>query len=228
MSFIDKGNIRIFPSSNRGVDSGQFGNNFATEYNLSSIVNKLLSQYIGGKNGFLISSYPEDDDVVIKKLPPDLSEESADVGPHGAQPAEFNIAGYFIEVSSWKDLVIVASQNTSEPESPEVAGSDTDSSFVQFYKDSNGIHAIIFLYDEEAADKSYVYMEGNDGGDTSGSSTEHIGEENGTAHKAVTLQLLEKYSGSDGEGYKLCQGSKLSFTNFRLDDGDLDSTPFKS
>ena len=230
MNFISKGNIRIFPSSNRGVDSGQFGNNFATEYNLSSIVNKLLSQYIGGKNGFLISSYPEDDD--------ELTEDNK------KKPAEFNIAGYFIEVSSWKDLIEVATSDSnkftsedSTPTSPPSTNESLDlpgatnpgegggSSFVQFYTLSNNIYARLFLYPGDSVDKSYTYMEGKDDGDTSGGGTKNIGTENEESRIPVTLQLLES---DDGISYRLCQSSKLSFTNFRLDDGDLDSTPFKN
>ena len=149
------------------------------------------------------------------------------------KPAEFNIAGYFIEVSSWNDLIAVASQNDSEPMSPSPAVNDDGepeslnggSSFVQFYTKDKGIWAKVFLYPGDSADKSYTYMEGKDDGDTSGGGTKNIGTENEESRTPVTLQLLES---DDGISYRLCQSSKLSFTNFRLDDGDLDSTPFKN
>lgn len=87
MGYVSQENIRIFPSSSRGVNSGHFGDNFVTEYNLSSIVNKLLDPKI---SGFLITT--------------DIK----------ANPVEFNIGGYFVSVSGgWQVIVDAANGNSS-------------------------------------------------------------------------------------------------------------------
>lgn len=81
--------IRIFPSSGRSSDTNRYGDNFVTEYNLSSIVNKLLQP---GLSGFIISdSTGSDYDGV----------------------AEFNIQGYFISVDSWNNIINAATGATT-------------------------------------------------------------------------------------------------------------------
>lgn len=90
MGYVSQENIRIFPSSSRGVNSGHFGDNFVTEYNLSSIVNKLLDPNI---NGFLITT--------------DIK----------ADPVEFNIGGYFVSVGGGWQKIVDASNNESSDDS---------------------------------------------------------------------------------------------------------------
>lgn len=76
--------IRIFPSSGRSSDTNRYGDNFVTEYNLSSIVNKLLQP---GLSGFIISD---------------------STGSNYDGVAEFNIHGYFISVDSWNSIINAA------------------------------------------------------------------------------------------------------------------------
>lgn len=78
--------IRIFPSSNRDVHTDQYGDNFVTEYNLSSLINKLID---ASAQGFVISTS-------TKKLTADATHTA---------PAEFNIAGYFIHVDEWETII---------------------------------------------------------------------------------------------------------------------------
>ena len=78
--------IRIFPSSNRDVNTDRYGDNFVTEYNLSSLINKLIDT---SAQGFVISTS-------TKKLATDTTYTA---------PAEFNIAGYFIHVDEWETII---------------------------------------------------------------------------------------------------------------------------
>ena len=78
--------IRIFPSSNRDVNTDRYGDNFVTEYNLSSLINKLIDTSV---QGFVISTS-------TKKLATDTTHTA---------PAEFNIAGYFIHVDEWETII---------------------------------------------------------------------------------------------------------------------------
>ena len=89
MSNVESNQIRIFPSSNR--TAGNNGTNFLTEYNLSSIVNKLLMPYNGANsNGFLITTDINDNYI------------------------EFNIGGYFVNVA--KSAIVNAINNSSGEE----------------------------------------------------------------------------------------------------------------
>lgn len=249
MSYVNSNNIRIFPSSNRGVNSGHFGNNFATEYNLSSIVNKLLSPYIGGESGFLIS-------------------HSLD-GTLPAGSAEFNIGGYFIEVGSWSDVIAAALANPNNSTDTEVV----QSSFVTFtcketssgnriYLEKEGesskliqyesseseysgtgpyyIEATISVADVSAnatdlsenstvlEDKSYRVMQGEDAtqAEENIASTSTL-----STDETFTLRLIDCESAGAAtitsiSNWKLHDESRLSFVNFRVDDGDLDGSPF--
>ena len=78
--------IRIFPSSNRDVTTDRYGDNFVTEYNLSSLINKLIDTSV---QGFVISTS-------TKKLATDTTHTAS---------AEFNIAGYFIHVDEWETII---------------------------------------------------------------------------------------------------------------------------
>lgn len=73
--------IRIFPSSNRDVSTDRYGDNFVTEYNLSSLINKLID---ASSSGFVISTT---------------------TGTNYTAAAEFNIAGYFIHVDQWNTII---------------------------------------------------------------------------------------------------------------------------
>lgn len=194
MSNIKSNSIRIFPSSNRGVNTSKFGNNFVTEYNLSSIVNKLLAP---GVDGFLISTKTEDEG----------SEEYSGV-------AEFNIGGYFVSVSSWYDIIQAATSSS------EVDTNDDYQNFVTFskvsddgYADKEIISASITLRNDDASggnsDDSYTKIVGNDnvGIDSTVSSD--------TDEVTISLNLLIKES----EKWVLFPDSMLKFTNISIDDG---------
>lgn len=126
--------IRIFPSSKRATTSGHYGDNFVTEYNLSSIINKLLYQTgasTNSQNGFLITTNPNDDNI------------------------EFNIGGYF--VTTPKSAIINAINNNSS------GGGDTAyQNFVTFSVADNVVSASINIIDGADEEEAYRYMVGSD------------------------------------------------------------------
>ena len=124
---------RIFPSSRRTDSSGHYGDNFVTEYNLSSIINKLLYQEgasTNSQNGFLITTNPSDDNI------------------------EFNIGGYF--VTAPKSAILNAINNDS-------SGGDTAyQNFVTFSVADNVVSASINIIDGANSEEAYRYMSGSD------------------------------------------------------------------
>ncbi len=133
--------IRIFPSSRRTVSSGHYGDNFVTEYNLSSIINKLLYQAgasTNSQNGFLITTNPNDDNI------------------------EFNIGGYF--VTAPKSAILNAINNNSSG-----GGETSYQNFVTFSVADNVVSASINIIGDTGSEEAYRYMEGSD--DVSASAT---------------------------------------------------------
>lgn len=126
--------IRIFPSSRRTDSSGHYGDNFVTEYNLSSIINKLLYQAgasTNSQNGFLITTNPNDDNI------------------------EFNIGGYFVKAP--KSAILNAINNVS-------SGGDTAyQNFVTFSVADNVVSASINIIGDTGSEEAYRYMGGSDG-----------------------------------------------------------------
>ena len=131
--------IRIFPSSKRATTSGHYGDNFVTEYNLSSIINKMLYQTgasTNSQNGFLIttninSENPNEDNI------------------------EFNIGGYFVTAPI--GAIINAINNDS-------SGGDTAyQDFVTFSVSDNVVNASINIVDGANSEEAYSYMGGSDG-----------------------------------------------------------------
>lgn len=187
-------NIRIFPSSGRSVQSSHYTDNFVTEYNLSSVVNKLLLQgyasndapatvtYGGGSvpvNGFLISTDPGDEDV------------------------EFNINGYFISVPK-ADI-----KNAVGNAAAVSAAYYQD--FVWFDKDSAG-HVCAFITFAEAED-SDVGLKHVDGSDMQVEAGANI-QVSKTPSYALPI-----YTNTDCTA--LVSTSKLRFNNINIDDGNL-------
>lgn len=185
--------IRIFPSSNRSSNSGHYTDNFVTEYNLSSIINKLLLQgydrngaptslnfgedpnnYTANVNGFVISdSFSEDADF------------------------DFNINGYFISVRG-ADII-----NT--------AGTDKGQSFVWFDTDVDKKYICACIQINTSADEKGLYrLEGKEG--ESGTSFSLTSKGN-----IIALPLLINSGGT----YSVVPTSKLRLTNFAIDDGEL-------
>lgn len=135
--------IRIFPSSRRTDGSGHYGDNFVTEYNLSSIINKLLCQTGAStnyQNGFLITTN-------INSANPD------------GDNIEFNIGGYFVTVPI--GAIINAINNVE-------SGGDTDyQNFVTFNVADNIVSASINIIGEANSEEAYRYMGGKDGASAS-------------------------------------------------------------
>lgn len=212
MAYTNSSDIRIFPSSDRDVTiTSQYGTNFITEYNLSSIVNKLIcgGTTIGENNanhkpqisgtdtslttsslhGFIISpSYNATKVITVN---------SEDV-------LEFNLHGYFISVS-----VQSVTSNAADTFSYASPGKGNQN-FVQFVKVSNRIYAVITCRDKGLDDKSYAKLLGTDTGVdiTFNSETDSV----------YWLALL---TGS-GSSWTVCKDSYIQFQNMsRIDDGEL-------
>lgn len=132
--------IRIFPSSNRDVTTDRYGDNFVTEYNLSSLINKLIDT---SAQGFVISTS-------MKKLAADTTHTA---------PAEFNIAGYFIHVDEWETII-------NPDRRKNLNNSQT---FVNFTEDDNitYIAARINIDKPEGASEAYWRLSGQDNTDSS-------------------------------------------------------------
>lgn len=138
--FLYNNKIRIFPSSNRDVNTDRYGDNFVTEYNLSSLINKLIDT---SAQGFVISTS-------MKKLAADTTHTA---------PAEFNIAGYFIHVDEWETII-------NPDKRKNLNNSQT---FVNFTEDDNNtyIAARINIDKPEGASEAYWRLSGQDNTDSS-------------------------------------------------------------
>lgn len=134
--------IRIFPSSNRDVNTDRYGDNFVTEYNLSSLINKLIDT---SAQGFVISTS-------TKKLATDTTHTA---------PAEFNIAGYFIHVDEWETII-----------NPDKRKNLNNSQTFVNFKDvvegnSTYIAARVNIDKPEGASEAYWRLSGQDNTDSS-------------------------------------------------------------
>lgn len=124
--------IRIFPSSKRDAGTTRYGDNFITEYNLSSVTNKLL--YSAGastnsQNGFLITTNPSSDEI------------------------EFNIGGYFITVT--KQSILNAINNVDN-------GGTNYQNFVTFSVSRGVVYAHMRTTPGASTEEAYVCMSGSD------------------------------------------------------------------
>lgn len=134
--------IRIFPSSNRDVKTDRYGDNFVTEYNLSSLINKLIDT---GAQGFVISTS-------TKKLATDTTHTA---------PAEFNIAGYFIHVDEWETIINPDKRN-------KLNNSQTFVNFKDIVEgNSTYIAARVNIDKPEGASEAYWRLSGQDNTDSS-------------------------------------------------------------
>lgn len=184
--------IRIFPSSNRDVTTDRYGDNFVTEYNLSSLINKLIDT---SAQGFVISTS-------TKKLATDE--------PYTA-PAEFNIAGYFIHVDKWKTIIDAAN------EGDKGNNLNTSQTFVNFLKVTEGnntyIAARIIIDKPEGASEAYWKLRGQDNTDNSTSTF----IEDPT--NMLTLKLLLNVGNEENPNWIINPDAKLKFSNISIDDG---------
>ena len=134
--------IRIFPSSNRDVNTDRYGDNFVTEYNLSSLINKLIDTSV---QGFVISTS-------TKKLVTDTTHTAS---------AEFNIAGYFIHVDEWETII-------NPDKRKNLNNSQTFVNFKDVVEgDSTYIAARIIIDKLEGASEAYWKLRGQDNTDNS-------------------------------------------------------------
>lgn len=188
--------IRIFPSSNRDVTTDRYGDNFVTEYNLSSLINKLIDT---SAQGFVISTS-------TKKLATDE--------PYTA-PAEFNIAGYFIHVDKWKTIIDAAN------EGDKGNNLNTSQTFVNFLKVTEGnntyIAARIIIDKPEGASEAYWKLRGQDSTDNSTSTFSE--DPTNMLTLMLTLKLLLNVGNEENPNWIINPDAKLKFSNINIDDG---------
>lgn len=194
---IPSNSLRIFPISHRSPEANCYTDNFITEYNLSSLINRLLLRNYSA-NGTPTEVTLNGEKVKINGFV--ISDEIPAAGTQGN--FEFNINGYFVSVN----MDVLRSSLTS----PVTSTSYQD--FVWFenvYVDNlqkNAVCAFIKV-NTDNVERGLHYIEGSD--DTKATFTSK------QANYALPLYYIE-----DGKE-KIVQTSKLRLTNFALDDGDL-------
>ena len=137
MANVESNSIRIFPSTDRGSNTNAYLDNFVTEYNLSSIVNKLLKSSGVSANterGFLITT--------------------DSIGSSGI--IEFNIAGYF--VSTTPEAILKGLNGAT----PETGAETAYENFVRFSVDDNKVIAEISIITNDG-NYQYSQIGGQDG-----------------------------------------------------------------
>lgn len=183
--------IRIFPSSNRDVNTSRYGDNFVTEYNLSSLINKLLISEINGSNsesaGFVISTS-------MKKVTTDGVTH-----PYGGV-ADFNIAGYFIHVDTWNAII-----DSNEREKLNKA--QTFVNFTESIEDSKD-YIVAQIKIDNSGQEAYWRLVGED------SRSSGSGEMDKPTYR---LKLLLKV----GDNWIINPDAKLKFSNINIDDGRI-------
>ena len=213
MAYTNSNDIRIFPSSDRdiGVES-QYGTNFITEYNLSSIVNKLICGGTSIGEGNANYEFPAESSNTTSNLhgfiisPPFNATSS--IPASADSNIEFNLHGYFITtkistvINSGKDNTSFAS--TSPGESTQ--------NFVQFVQNGDYIYAVIACRDRGLPDISYAKLVGADGSSSTGTTY------NSDTDSIYWLALLE----GSGDSWEICKDSYIQLQNMsRIDDGEL-------
>ena len=187
--------IRIFPSSNRSSNSGHYTDNFVTEYNLSSIVNKLLLQGYN-KNGAPTS-------VVYNGVSVPINGFIISDNPT-ATTIDFNINGYFINVSRSDILNAIGSEKITPSET-------LYQDFIWFEEINNRVYALAKFTNTNGEEEGLKHLDGTD------SNTSTTIDKTVTAtDDVVALPLYETNSCT-----AFVPTSKLRLTNFAIDDGEL-------
>lgn len=185
--------IRIFPSSNRDVNTDRYGDNFVTEYNLSSLINKLIDT---SAQGFVISTS-------TKKLAADTTHTA---------PAEFNIAGYFIHVDEWETII-------NPDKRKNLNNSQTFVNFKDVVEGNNTYIAARINIDKpevapgKESQEAYWKLRGQD--NTSNSTSTFIEDPT----NMLTLKLLLNVGNEKNPNWIINPDAKLKFSNINIDDG---------
>ena len=109
---IPSNSLRIFPISHRSPEANCYTDNFITEYNLSSLINRLLLRNYSA-NGTPTEVTLNGEKVKINGFV--ISDEIPAAGTQGN--FEFNINGYFVSVN----MDVLRSSLTSPVTSPQGA-----------------------------------------------------------------------------------------------------------
>lgn len=214
MAYTNSSDIRIFPSSDRdiGVES-QYGTNFITEYNLSSIVNKLIcgGTSIDTNNANYSPKIPGTDTTLTTNnlhgfiISPPFDATKV-IAANSTDVLEFNLHGYFISIQV--QSILDGRTNKFEYTQPE----DGKQNFVQFVESDSKIYAVIACRDKVSGDKSYAKLLGADGSS---------GETPSFSSDTDNVYWLALLRGS-GSSWTICKDSYIQFQNMsRIDDGEL-------
>ena len=209
MSNVESNLIRIFPSTDRGSNTNAYLDNFITEYNLSSVVNKLLKYRVsninvetGAETGFLIT------------MPGDVKQDG---GSYDSSVIEFNIGGYYVTTT------IGAILRSLNGVTPETGAETAYENFVRFYVNGGKVVAKITILPNKSK-YQYSQIGGQDGVDIDNNEAS-LGDINADDDATPVTYSLPIFNVSGGKGTyaytSLCAESKLRFTNINIDDGVL-------
>lgn len=213
MNTLPSSNVRIFPASNRSTESQQFGTNFVTEYNLSSIINKLMyNGEVKTVNLGLVEEYTVRGFLISNNI--------------SDNPFEFNIGGYFVSVSgstSNEGNAVQLIINQLKSNSDSNVGMESFVKFICIPQDDDDTVGIVYAYidivQDENAEESFRYVNGTDV-DATGNNVD-----NAVTRYALPLFNVSIKTSGDTTTYSLSSlywQSQLRLTNFAIDDGDLD------
>lgn len=221
MAYIDGSNLRIFPASNRSAD-GQQNNNWLTEFNLSSIVNQLVTGT--DIQGFVITEGVTPSGILPKGARVD---NKITINDEVNQSLEFNIAGYYFQVASISNLVkIVDGGEATKPTSylaftKRLIESTSDSD----YSEGDIVYsATAYL----STDAQYKVLLGNDeggaiqeGGD--GITLDLFYKRNEEyyipASSRINFRGIQTFKHKDTRTQFTVKGAQI--TNYVIDDGEL-------
>lgn len=227
MAHINGSNLRIFPASNRSA-ADQQNNNWLTEFNLSSIVNQLISGT--DIKGFVITAGDSESTISLRAGEPqpdspgtsnasatEVLEKGvlADSFIKASSSIEFNIAGYYFQVKSVQDIVNACNnQSVTNP-----------ASYLTFSKDGSNMYiATAHL----SGDKQYRVLLGSDSDDTDPTGGEDIKlnlfyEKNGKyyipASSRINFSGIQTFKHKDTRTQFTVKGAQI--TNYIIDDGEL-------
>lgn len=222
MAHINGSNLRIFPASNRSAVD-QSNNNWLTEFNLSSIVNQLIAGT--DIQGFVITEGTASSEILPKGA---RADNEIIINDGVSQSLEFNIAGYYFQVTNINDLVEIlnGTKSAATPTSyltfnKRLIDSESDS---DYSKDDIVYSATAYL----STDAQYKVLLGNDeGGAIPGGSSEitlDLFYERGgkyyiPASSRINFSGIQTFKHKDTRTQFTVKGAQI--TNYVIDDGEI-------
>lgn len=201
MAYINGSELRIFPASNRSAGN-QSNNNWLTEFNLSSIVNQLIA-------GTDIQGFVVTEGDPIEDVNKDTLKDGGKILKAGVQAdnpikttssIEFNIAGYYFQVSQIQ-YIIDAAENLS----------NSLATYLNFTKSTSDS---ITMYSATAKfwrDGVYNILLGSDSRTNGKDDTNPDSIPSGVEVKSIPLDLFYK----KGSTYYIPASSRINFSGIQ-------------